>query len=55
MIRAMDDFKTIRENGKIDRWTNVDPEQVKKDIKDDFYKFKFELMKQYNIIDEDIM
>jgi len=55
MIRAMDDFKTIRENGKIDRWTNVDPEQVKKDITDDFYKFKFELMKQYNIIDEDIM
>ena len=55
MIEALDNFETVRENGKIDKWTNVDPEKVKKDIKDDFYKFKSDLMKQYNITDEEIM
>ena len=55
MLNALNNFSTIRENGTIDKWSNIDPEVVKKDIVDDFNVFKENVKQQYNITDEELM
>ena len=55
MVNALENFSTIRENGTVDKWSKLDPEQVKKDIIDDFERYKSEVKKQYNITDEEVM
>ena len=55
MMNSLDEFHTIRENGKIDRWKGIDPEKVKIDLQESFERFKAKVKTQYSITDEELM